>query len=257
MTMKRLRFLLLALLLGGLSIGNVRAATAEPRGISFYVLRVVYPEQAKKGVTLTAYNKSEHPYLMQSWVRAIDPQTGGVDFGATGEAPVPFIVIPPLQRLEPDGELNLRIRRIGDTLPVDQESVFFVSVKAIPSQMRPDVATKKTSPTPGQMTLTVVSNLKLFYRPDGLAARAVADVAPQLRFRYDGHDLIAENPSPYWLTFSRLSIGDQTLDKSALRLMVPPKGQQRYRLPTGAHGPVAWQLIDEDGWDTPRQQQSL
>ncbi|NCG54504.1 fimbria/pilus periplasmic chaperone [Serratia fonticola] len=248
---------LMLLLLGTMSTGSVQAATAEPRGISFYVLRVVYPEQAKKGVTLTAYNKSEHPYLMQSWVRPMEPQTGDVELGDTGETATPFIVTPPLQRLEPGGELTLRIRRTGDALPADRESVFFVSMKAIPRQVQADTATKQMPPAPGQMTLTVVSNLKLFYRPDGLAARAVADAAPQLRFRHDGRDLIAENPTPYWLTFSRLSIGEQALDKSALRLMVPPKGQQRYRLPTGAHGPVVWQLIDEDGWDTPRQQQPL
>lgn len=230
----------------------VNAAEVEPKGISFYVLRVVYPESASKGVTLTAYNKSADPYLMQSWVRPMDHHTGDVELNHSGQTKTPFIVTPPLERLEANGELTLRIRRNGEPLPSDRESVFFISMKAIPASKKVDPAQRL-----GQMAITVVSNMKLFYRPDGLAKRAVAEVASQLRFRREGNELIAENPTPYWLTFSRLKVGTTALDKPALRLMVPPKGQQRYSLPSAAKGNVEWQLIDEDGWDTPIHQQAL
>ncbi|QKJ57604.2 fimbrial biogenesis chaperone [Serratia fonticola] len=230
----------------------VNAAQVEPKGISFYVLRVIYPESASKGVTLTAYNKSASPYLMQSWVRPVDQRTGDVELSHGGQTKVPFIVTPPLERLEANGELTLRIRRNGDPLPSDRESVFFISMKAIPASTKTDSAQRF-----GQMAITVVSNMKLFYRPEGLAKRAVADVASQLRFRRVGNELIAENPTPYWLTFSRLKVGTTALDKSTLRLMVPPKGQQRYPLPVAAKGNVEWQLIDEDGWDTLINQQTL
>ncbi|MFV8766340.1 molecular chaperone, partial [Yersinia enterocolitica] len=78
-----------------------------------------------------------------------------------------------------------------------------------------------------------------------------------LSFRREGNVLIAENPTPYWLTFSRLHVGASEMDKAQLRLMVPPKGQRQYRLPEGATGKVSWQLIDEDGWDTPFKHQNL
>lgn len=223
----------------------------EPQGISFYVLRVIYPEKAKKGVTLTANNKTPNVYLMQSWIQPVDPATGNVLLQHDGKKPMPFIVTPPLQRLEPGHALTLRIRRAGSELPEDRESVFFVSLKAIPLQQeKQDLATQN-------LTLTVVSNLKLFYRPMSLSPRAVADVAHQLRFRREGEALIADNPTPYWLTFSRLKVGEHSLDKANLRLMVPPKGQQRYPLLAENRGAVLWQLIDEDGWDTPWQRQIL
>ncbi|HGM5491184.1 TPA: molecular chaperone [Serratia fonticola] len=230
----------------------VNATQPESAGISFYVLRVIYPESANKGVTLTIHNKSAAPYLMQSWVRPVDQRTGDVELSPSRQTKAPFIVTPPLERLEAEGELTLRIRRNGDVLPSDRESVFFISMKAIP-------ASRKTVPAQrfGQMAITVVSNMKLFYRPDGLSKRAIADVAPELRFRRAGNELIAENPTPYWLTFSRLKVGTTVLDKLALRLMVPPKGQQRYPLPATAEGNVEWQLIDEDGWDTLISQQAL
>ncbi|ELI7922741.1 fimbrial biogenesis chaperone [Yersinia enterocolitica] len=227
-------------------------APANPGAISFYTLRVIYPESEKKGVTLTAYNKSAAPYLMQSWIQPVDLATGNVDMGNVGGSIMPFIVTPPLARLEANNELTLRIRRNGEALPTDRESVFFISMKAIPAQQ----ATDKNAST-GQIALTVVSNMKLFFRPQGLAKRAVADMASQLRFSRQGNVLIAKNPTPYWLTFSRLHIGTSALDKTQLRLMVPPKGQQQYRLPDSTSGEVSWQLIDEDGWDTPVKQQRL
>ncbi|WP_145540522.1 molecular chaperone [Yersinia alsatica] len=241
------------LLLFSLSaVANSDIAAIDPKGISFYVLRVIYPESSQKGVTLTMDNKSAAPYLMQSWIRPVDEQTGDVDLNYNGQPKMPFIVTPPLARLEANSELTLRIRRNGELLPTDRESVFFISMKAIPAKADTDKAE-----TSGQMAMTVVSNMKLFYRPEGLAKRAVAEVASQLRFHREGHELVAVNPTPYWLTFSQLKVGDVALGKPALRLMVPPKGQQRYALSSQAEGNVKWQLIDEDGWNTPANQQAL
>lgn len=235
--------------------GAALAATDKPTGISFYVMRVIYPESAGKGVTLTAYNNSSTSYLIQSRVYPIDLRTGGADMVKTSTADIPFIVTPPLARLDAKGELTLRIRRNNVPLPTDRESVFFISTKAIPSQRPPE----QQSEPDQRMVLTVVSNLKLFYRPTGLNKRAIVDtdVASQLRFRHEGRQLIAENPTPYWITFSRLSIGSFNLDKSQLRLMVPPKGEQHYILPEGIRGELSWTLIDEDGWNTPVEKQQL
>lgn len=224
----------------------------QRQGITFYVLRVIYHENDRQGSSITAYNKTSRPYLMQSRIRPVNHTTGDVDPVTTGIQAVPLIVTPPLSRLEANGSLTLRIRRNGQALPTDRESVFFVSMQAIPAQ-----APTATQSPAGQMILTITNNIKVFYRPAALSPRAVADMAPKLRFRHLGNTLIAENPTAYWLTFSRLSVGNNTLDKAQLRLMVPPFGQQQYRLPSNAIGNVSWQLIDEDGWDTHSEQRPL
>lgn len=228
---------------------------AKKEGISFYVLRVIYTEKDKNGVSLTAYNSTSSAYLFQSRMLPVDLATGNSGIPADKGGHIPFIVTPPLSRLEANSELVLRIRRNGEFLPEDRESVFFISMKAIPSQRSPE----EREPDSQQMVLTVVSNIKLFYRPEGLHRRAIVDtdVASKLTFRKEGNILIAENPTPYWLTFSRLKAGEKELDKAQLRLMVPPKGQQSYSLPAGATGSVSWQLIDEDGWDTPVREYTL
>lgn len=229
--------------------GTTRAEERAPQGINFHVLRVIYPEAAKQGVPLTANNNTPNAYLMQSWIRPVDMKTGDVDLNWQGPSGMPFVVTPPLARLEGNSELTLRIRRNDILLPGDRESVFFISLKAMPSQQQ--------NPGPEKMVMTVVSNLKLFYRPTGLSKRAVAEMAPKLRFHREGTQLIATNPTPYWLTFSRLAVDDSDLSQAELRLMVPPFGQQSYAMPTPLKGEVAWQLIDEDGWNTPAEKQLL
>lgn len=166
---------------------------------------------------------------------------------------MPFIVTPPLSRLESNGNLTLRIRRNGHPLPDDRESVFFISMKAIPSQ---PAATPQDNTA--KVILTITNNLKVFYRPEGLKKQAVAEMAPKLRFQREGNRLIADNPTPYWLTFSRLKVGSHALSKAQLRLMVPPFGKQSYTLPANVTGKnVVWQLIDEDGWNTEAEQRAL
>lgn len=240
-------FTMLCLLFAGTTTSIAQDSTTQ--GISFYVLRVIYPQGEKQGVTLTAHNNTMTPFLMQSWIRPVDPVSGDVDLQWQGKPGMPFIVTPPLARLEASNELTLRIRRNDVPLPTDRESVFFISLKAMPSQSQKS--------EPGKMVMTVVSNLKLFYRPSGLASRAVEDMASKLTFHREGNHLVADNPTPYWLTFSRLAVGGKALDKPALRLMLPPFGKQTYTIPGFATGKVTWQLIDEDGWNTPEAQQLL
>ncbi|EHH6605186.1 molecular chaperone [Escherichia coli] len=222
---------------------------SERNGISFYVLRIIYNDGDKNGAALTIENKSSEPYLLQSLVRPVDLNTGDVDLNVSHSAVMPFIVTPPLTRLEAGQNLQLRIRRNGQPLPLDRESVFFISMKSLPAQSQ--------NSDSGQMVMTVISNIKLFYRPQGLAKQVVADVTKTLKFSKQGNKLIATNPSPYWCTFAKLKIGTIALDKAALRLMVPPFGQQSYTVPQEASGEISWQLIDEDGWNTEEARQIL
>lgn len=203
---------------------------AAEGGIGLGQTRVIF-SAADKAQSITVTNSDSRAWLVQSRVQ----------MGVNDNSPAPFIVTPPLARLEANGELVLRIRRNDVALPEDRESVFFISMKALPVQQS----------APEQMVMTVVSNMKLFYRPEGLAKRAMADMAPKLKFRREGQQVRAINPTPYWLTFSRLQVGNAALDKTALRHMVPPFGEQTYTLPSTAAGKISWQLIDEDGWDTP------
>lgn len=231
------------------------AADNPPSGITLHSMRIIYPESAKKGVTFSLTNNTEQTYLMQSWIQHLDMNTGQVadeveSTDNTANA-IPFIITPPLKRIEAGEKLTLLIRQTSRDLPTDLESVFFVSVKAIPSTQ------EKNTQANSQLIVAIVNNIKLFYRPDGLPKGGVKQAATSLRFSQQGDRLIVDNPTPFYFTFAYLAIGGETVDSSELRILVPPKGQAKYPLPKEAKGDVQWQLLDENMEVTPIKRQSL
>ena len=230
------------------------AQPEKASGFSLNQFRIVYPAAGKKGITWSMTNNTDRTYLMQSWVRPMDFTSGlpaaGSDSKAPGDA-IPLMVTPPLKRLDPGEQLTLRIRLTGMTLPQDRESVFYLSVKGIPS------VPERASQTGGQLVLAVVNNMKLFYRPEGLPEGGVRNAAKQLRFSLQNDVLVVDNPTPFYIHFSQLTVGRKPLAADELRRLVPPKGQQRYPVSPEMRGAVEWQVLDEDSQRTALQRQAL
>lgn len=91
-------------------------------GIVMGGTRVIYHE-GKREASISVTNADNHsPYLVQSWVE---------NYAEADKSPVPFIVTPPLFRLDPEQENVLRINFIGSPLPGDRESVYWLNVKSI------------------------------------------------------------------------------------------------------------------------------
>lgn len=274
------RTLLLTLLHLGL-VGAVNPAHAEGRpGFGLNTTRVVLMANDRSSGAVTVLNNTDRVYLVQGRVYPADGNTGLplIKGGGTGTAAgfsggkVPFMVTPPLQRVDAHGTLPLRILVTPDShLPQDRESLFFLSAKAIPSQVAPEA--KKDSgnaaqdsvaddaPAKGpQITLALQQFVKLFYRPVSLEPKAIYNgtVAPKLSVSRAGDRLQVTNPTPYFITFTLLKAGGKPVDADALRVMVPPKGSQTYPLPAGVTGgEVEWQIVDEYGLATEAERRAL
>src|SRR5580698_3626086 len=87
--------------------------------------RVVYPA-AKREVTINIRNPGDTPSLVQAWLDAGDPHA------KPGESRVPFVMTPPLFRLDPTKGQSLRLVYTHDALPEDRESLFWLNVLDIP-----------------------------------------------------------------------------------------------------------------------------
>ncbi|EKK8734914.1 fimbria/pilus periplasmic chaperone, partial [Salmonella enterica] len=76
--------------------------------------RVVYPEQ-KKSINVQLHNGENSPSLVQVWL----------DTGDASASPdsvrVPFVITPPVSRVEPGTGQTLRIMYTGEPLPRDRE----------------------------------------------------------------------------------------------------------------------------------------
>lgn len=228
------------------------ANVGDKNGITLQSTRVVYPEQAKNGITFRVTNNTAQPHLLQSrvipWI-AEPTDTRPAQGVHQDTQQVPFIVLPPLKRFEPAEALTLRIRLTRNTLPTDRESVFVLSLKAIPSQ-------SSSAETP-RLVLAMQNDLKLFYRPEGLPDYSAVQLAGQLRFQRQGTRLKVTNPTPYYMTFRSLSVGGHSVGGNTSLMWIPPFGEQTYPLPVNAQGQITWQLIDEIGDVTPAQHRPL
>ena len=230
------------------------ASAYEQSGFTLSQFRIIYSEADTGGVTWSMTNNTGRAYLMQSWMRLIDTETGlpaqETDSKASTTT-IPFLVTPPLVRVDPGEPLTLRIRLTELSLPADRESAFYLSVKGIPAISDSD------SQGSGKVVVAVVNNIKLFYRPEGLPAGGVTQAATQLRFSRQGNSLVVDNPTPFYINFSQIMVGGKPLSAEALRRLLPPKGQLRYDLSAGISGPVTWQVWNEDNHATAEQRQPL
>lgn len=201
-------------------------STAYAGGIQIGRTRIIY-DANKKEVALPLINKDEDlPWLIQSWTDTGDGTTRG-----------PFIVTPPLFRLDPKKEQSLRIARSGTPVPQDKESLFYMNVRAIP-------ATAKDDKDENTLKLIFKTRMKLFYRPKELAGTPV-EACKNLTFSRNGTALHVTNAGVYYSVFDSLFLGN-TLVKSAD--MVSPKSSVDITLPSQANGNnVTWRCITDYG----------
>lgn len=205
-------------------------------GISLGQTRVIF-SSADKAQTLTVSNSEQRAYLVQTRVQ--NSQGGTSD--------TPFIVTPPLFSLQGNSRQLLRILPQDATLPTDRESLFYLSVAAIPAQAEPATATDRLS-------VGVRFVIKLIYRPQSLALSAHA--APcLLAFSHQTHGVRISNPTAYFQTLGVLRINGHTVELDQQPAMVPP--QSSITLPVaGPVNMVAWQTITDHGGLSPSCQQT-
>ncbi|MBD2811758.1 molecular chaperone [Xenorhabdus sp. Vera] len=187
--------------------------------------RVVYLSD-KKEVSVSINNpEKEAVYLIQSWIQDENDKTKS-----------PFIVTPPLFKLPSSNENILRIVKVGNELPMDRESVFWVNIKSIP-----DTSTSDT--TMNQLQIVVNSRIKLFYRPVQLKEKATV-AYKHMKFKQENGQLIAENPTPYFISFSSLNVDKYDIKHAG---MIKPFGQLSWPLPLKNARKVSWKVINDYG----------
>lgn len=188
----------------------------------------------KKEATLTVKNPDNIPYLVQSWVSSEKDNS----------AKAPFLITPPLFRLDSGKENILRVMRMAGSLPADRESLFWLSVKSVP-------------PSEGkgnQLQIAIRTQIKLIYRPTGLKG-SLDDAASRLRWQRKGNQLQAVNDSPYYLSFYQVSLQNEKIEEPS---MVAPGGTVSYPLSPSARGNrVSWQIINDFGGPSQVYQSSL
>ncbi|HDS3795511.1 TPA: fimbria/pilus periplasmic chaperone [Enterobacter asburiae] len=197
---------------------------SEVRGVTVGGTRLIY-QGGKKEVSLNVSNSDTGPYLIQSWAETTN--------GGTEKAP--FIITPPLFRLDAQQQNMLRVVRAGGNLPEDRESLFWLNIKSIPSG----------SPTSNANTLqlSVKTRIKLIYRPQGIKG-VPDDVAKNLTWNQKGTNLTVNNPTPFYMNFQQVKVGGREINNVNY---VAPMSTSTFTTPPEVSGSVTWKVITDYG----------
>ena len=242
-----LSFLVVSLALGMISRSGHAAEKLKMErhtqsfGVELGATRIIY-DPASSGATLMVTNPQDYPILVQS--RALTEDT---------KSKAPFVVTPPLFRLDGQQQSRLRIVRTGGNFAEDRESIQWLCVKGIPPEAD-DVWAKdkdgKSAAERNVVSLNVqmsVSNcIKLFVRPASVKGHP-SDVAASLAWHRQGNQLKAVNDSPFYMNLHSLKVGATRITDIHY---VPPFSSYTFTLPKGASGKVAWSIINDYGGES-------
>ncbi|TNH44908.1 fimbrial biogenesis chaperone [Photorhabdus luminescens] len=155
--------------------------------------RVIYPANNKE-VSVQLLNAGDQPSLVQSWIDDGDPNS------TPETAKVPFLLTPPVVKIEGNNGQQLRIKYINSNLPADRESLFYLNVLDIPP-VAENIGDKNI------MQIAIRTRIKFFYRPDKLSI-SPKQIQQHIALKREGNQLKLENSSPYFMNVVGLKSAD-------------------------------------------------
>ncbi|CAI1004836.1 MULTISPECIES: molecular chaperone [Serratia] len=210
-------------------------------GVGFSRNRMVYP-QGSQSISLTVNNSGDNPYLIQ----------GKVSTDTLGKASAPFIVTPPLFRLEGQQSAMLRLIMTGANLPDDRETVFYFSGRAIPASVPGEA---KGDGIGASVSMSLRSVMKVFYRPKGLAMSQEQSVG-KVAFTQTAKGVLIKNPTPYYQSFAELLFDGKPQNLDSEPSMVLPFGEL-LKPSAVLVSQVTWRVMNDYGGTTELKTQGV
>jgi len=200
--------------------------------------RVIY-SGGEKEATVKLSNMGKSPILVQSWIDDGDMNA------APNKIAVPFILTPPMNRIDADKSQTLRLRYTAlPALPEDRESVYWLNVLEIPPLRETD--------SPNRLQIAFRTRIKLFYRPNGINnASVISEAGENIRWTINNGKLQAENTSPYYISLVSVLLGNLG-DKGAIEgKMIEPMSVKLFEnnIPTNVKrgSKVTYEYINDWG----------
>lgn len=154
--------------------------------------RIIF-EAKNKETVVQLKNNGKSPLLVQAWLDTGNPKS------RPDEVSTPFVITPPVIRIDPAQGQALRILKSGGQLAQDKETLFWFNVLEIPPK-----PTKQLADGENLMQFAFRSRIKLFYRPDNLGLSS-QEAYKKLKFDViNAASLRVRNDSPYFITFKNI-----------------------------------------------------
>lgn len=199
--------------------------------------RLIY-QRGGKGVDITVYNKQSFPILAQSKV-----------YRENREDLAPFIVSPPLVRINQGGQTRMRLVMSRDekALVDDREELYWLCVTGIPPKGG-EWWLDKHEINSARININVLVNscIKVFVRPVSLTSSA-HEYGWKLKFKKLKGGVEIINTTPYYINFSYLKIGQSNVDDVSY---IGPNSTLQIKNIASLNDNVSWRLVNELGGET-------
>src|SRR5450830_1560513 len=161
--------------------------------------RVIFPSNERE-VSVRLTNEGASPGLVQMWIDKGDPKS------TPSTTEVPFLLTPPLFRIDPTKGQTVRMIYSQEPLPQDRESIFWLNLLEVPP--RPQNVDANDS---NYVQMAFRTRIKVFFRPQALNTQELVSAAPaKVTWKIvkdgDGYVLEAKNPTPYYISIIKAGL---------------------------------------------------
>ena len=197
-------------------------ASAAQANVVITGTRIIYKSDDRE-VTIKMDNVGHDPALVQVWADR------GNEKSEPTTADAPFLIMPPIFRVDTAKAQTVRLTFTGDSVPPDRESVYWLNILDVPP------LPKASNEQHNYVQVAFRSRLKLFYRPAGLPGNP-DDAADKLSWQLValggnlGYALRASNASAFHvsLNFSAIQLGGHEYRSEGG--MIAPGGSTDFKL---------------------------
>lgn len=208
-------------LLSGVAFAALALSSSAFADVVINSTRVIY-KASDKEVNVRLTNEGKRPLLVQSWL----------DDGRASESPenidLPFILTPPVSRIDSKKGQTLRIAQMDANLAKDRETIYYLNVLEVPPK------SKKAEENTNKLQLAFRTRIKMFYRPDNLPIKP-ENAAAKVDWQVENGELVAKNNSPYYVTFSTVNVNNNAANSN----MVAPFSSEKFTFQNKSYKPSA------------------
>lgn len=174
-------------------------------------------------------NKTNNDYFIQSWITHYDKENSNE---------IPFMITPPLFKIEKDETFSLKIFKTDKIKEEDRETLYRVNIKRIPILLNADSSKN-------MLHISINSVYNLIYRPISIEKDA-KDAYKKIEFlKNKKNEFIINNPTPYFITLSSISYDDILIITESKTL--PPFKKYNTKKEISGNRIVKWKIFNQYG----------
>ncbi len=230
MRSNRIRVLLVSIALG-------MASFAGQASVVVSGTRIIYP-LADKEQTVRLTNDGEEASLVQIWIDDGDSKAN------PNTAKAPFLVSPPISRIDPGKGQSIRLIYTGEPISRNVESVYYLNVLEVPPKPGSEMVAEQF------LQFAFRTRIKLFLRPEvleGNADEAAEKVTWKVQRRDEEWEAVASNPTPYHVTIIKaelMSTGSTPIARDTVGGMIGPFETMPFRMKALTRDPSSWTTLE-------------